>query len=56
MKNYSIEQESKDIIRQFSRKNKGVELLCPILKVLEMRHSDLNKIEAREIVCKVLEI
>lgn len=53
MADYIISKESKAILREFSVK-KSNNLLCPILRVLQMRHSDLNVSQATRVIKSVL--
>ena len=55
MADYSIVKESKEILRQFSITEKSNRLLCPILKVLQMRHADLDTVQATRVVRGVLD-
>jgi hypothetical protein len=41
MADYMITKESKEILRDLSMQ-KSDSLLCPILRVLQMRHNDLD--------------
>ena len=54
MADFAIVKESKEILRQFSATEKTDNLLCPILKVLQMRHKDLDTIQASRVIRKVL--
>jgi len=56
MADFRIMKESKEILRQFSVTEKSDSLLCPILKVLQMRHTDLDRVQATKIVRGVLDI
>lgn len=56
MADFRIMKESKEILRQFSVREKSDSLLCPIVKVLQMRHSDLDTVQAARIVRGVLDI
>jgi len=56
MADFRIMKESKEILRQFSVTEKSDSLLCPILKVLQMRHTDLDTVQATKIVRGVLDI
>ncbi len=53
MADYIITKESKAILREFSIK-KSDNLLCPILKVLQMRHSNLDIPQATRVIRNVL--
>jgi len=55
MADFTIEKESKEILRQFSVTEKTDGLVCPILKVLQMRHKDLNTAQATKIIREVLQ-
>ena len=54
MADYRIIKESKEILRQFSVTEKTDGLLCPILKVLQMRHKDLDRDQATRVIREVL--
>lgn len=54
MGDFAIAKESKEILKQFSVTEKTDNLLCPILKVLQMRHNDLNKAQATRVIREVL--
>ena len=54
MSDYVIAKESKEILREFSLPEKTDSLLCPILKVLQMRHKDLNTVQATKVIRDVL--
>ena len=53
MADYILTIESNKILRQFSVE-KSDNLLCPILKVLQMRHSDLDVKQATRVIRDVL--
>ncbi len=53
MADYMITKESKEILRDLSMK-KSNNLLCPILRVLQMRHSDLDIQQATRVIKTVL--
>ena len=53
MADYLLSKESKEILREFSVQ-RDERLLCPILKVLQMRHSDLDIKQATRVVRNVL--
>lgn len=55
MADYTIVKESREILKQFSMTEKSNTLLCPILKVLQMRHSDLDTLQATRVVRGVLD-
>jgi len=54
MADYLLSRESKRVLKEFSVE-KSDNLLCPILKVLQMRHSDLDMKQATRVVKKILE-
>ena len=54
MADYRIVKESKEILRQFSVTEKTDGLLCPFLKVLQMRHKDLDTTQAMRVIREVL--
>ncbi len=55
MADIQLLQESRAIIREMSIKERGnFNLLCPILRVLQMRHYDLDTTQAKKIIKKVL--
>ena len=47
-------RESREILREMGITKKEEAYLCPILKVLQMRHSDLDITQATKVVRKVL--
>jgi hypothetical protein len=53
MADYMITKESKDILRDLSIQKSNT-LLCPILRVLQMRHSDLDVQQATRLIKNVL--
>lgn len=53
MADYMITKESKTILRDLSMQ-KSDNLLCPILRVLQMRHNDLDVNQATRIIKNVL--
>jgi len=54
MANYILEQESKSILKQMDRGIDREKLFCPILKVLQMRHSNLDINQAKRVVRGIL--
>jgi len=54
MADISLLQESRAIIREMGVKKREDSLLCPILKVLQMRHHNLNTTQAKEMIKKAL--
>ena len=54
MADFAILKESKEILREFSITEKTDGLLCPILKVLQMRHKDLDTSQACRIIKEIL--
>ena len=54
MADLAIAKESKEILRQFSVTEKTDGLLCPILKVLQMRHKNLDTIQAIRVIREIL--
>lgn len=55
MVDYVIAKESREILRQFSVIQKDNTLLCPILKVLQMRHADFDALQATRVMRNVLD-
>lgn len=55
MSDYTIVRESKEILKVFNTTKKSYDLLCPILKVLQMRHSDIDTLQATRVVRNVLD-
>ena len=53
MADYLITKESKAILRDLSMQ-KSKNLLCPILRVLQMRHNDLDVQQATRIIKNIL--
>lgn len=49
-----MKNEAQDIYKEFGIENKSITLLCPIMKVLQMRHSSLNKTQAKRVVTDFL--
>jgi len=54
MSKIQIKAETKNIYNEFGAKGKSSQLLCPIMRVLQMRHSDIDKKEARVIISDFL--
>jgi len=54
MANYILRRESKEILKQMGATEHSEKLLCPILKVLQMRHSDLDVHQATIVIKEVL--
>jgi len=54
MADIKLLQESRAIIREMSVTKKENSLLCPILRVLQMRHHDLNTKQATRVIREVL--
>lgn len=54
MADFTIAKESKEILRQFNITEKTDALLCPILKVLQMRHKDLDSGQVTRVIREVL--
>ena len=48
-------QESRRILKQTGTTDKESSLLCPIVKILQMRHTDLDTDQATRIVKRVLD-
>ena len=48
-------QESRRILKQTGTTEKESSLLCPIVKILKMRHADLDTDQATRIVKRVLD-
>ena len=55
MASYLLRKESREILKQMHGENHREELLCPILKVLRMRHRDLDIKQAVEVIKDVIE-
>ena len=53
MSDYLLTKESKNILKSLSV-DKDERLLCPILRVLQMRHHDLDVKQATKIIRTVL--
>lgn len=53
MADYLLSKESKEILREFSVE-KNENLLCPILRVMQMRHRDLDVKQATRVIRTVL--
>jgi len=54
MADIKLLQESRAIIREMGVTKKENFLLCPILRVLQMRHHDLNTKQATRVIREVL--
>jgi len=54
MADFAILKESKEILRQFRATENTDGLLCPILKVLQMRHKELDTDQATRVIRGVL--
>ncbi len=54
MSNILLRKESIKILKQMSTAEHSSALLCPILKVLQMRHSDLDVSQATRVVRELL--
>jgi len=54
MTDLAIAKESKRILKEFGTTQKGGSLLCPILRVLQMRHKNLDTNQAIRIIREVL--
>ena len=53
MSDYLITKESKEILRDLSMEKSNT-LLCPILRVLQMRHNGLDVQQATRLIRSVL--
>ncbi len=49
-------KESREIMKQIGQEEKNMSLLCPTLKILQMRHSNLNVQQAKEVVLRLLKV
>ncbi|MFK5975038.1 MAG: hypothetical protein QM493_00900 [Sulfurovum sp.] len=54
MSNYLLRKKSKDILKQMNICNYSEKLTCSIIKVLRMRHKDLDISQANMIVKDIL--
>jgi len=54
MADLTLLRESREILKQMGITQKEESLLCPVLKVLQMRHTDIDLAQATKIVRKVL--
>ncbi|MCK5855426.1 MAG: hypothetical protein KAG56_09405 [Sulfurovaceae bacterium] len=54
MANYLLRRESKAILKQMGYTENREKLLCPILKVLQMRYHDINIKEATKVIRDIL--
>jgi len=54
MSNITLQKESKEIMKQMATAEYSSALLCPILRVLQMRHSDLDVSQATRVVRELL--
>lgn len=50
-----LKKESREIRRQMLGNESSTSLLCPILRVLQMRHRDLDMRNATDVVREILE-
>ena len=55
MADYLIRKESNEILAQVPRELRNEKLLCSVIKVLQMRHQDIDQVQAARVVKKVLE-
>ncbi len=55
MADLTIMQESRRILKQTRTVQKNSSLLCPILKILHMRHADLDMDQVTRVVKRVLD-
>ena len=55
MADLTLMQESRRILKQTGTAQKDSSLLCPIVKILQMRHADLDTDQATRIVKRVLD-
>ena len=49
-----MKNETQEIYKEFGVEDKSIVLLCPILRVLQMRHASLNKTHAKQVVTDFL--
>jgi hypothetical protein len=56
MANYLIEKESKEILEQMGIASYNEKLLCPVLKVLQMRHKDLDVEQALKVIKSMMNV
>ena len=54
MAELTLLRESREILKQMDVTQREEAHLCPVLKVLQMRHSDLDITQATRVVRKVL--
>lgn len=54
MSSFLLKKESESILKQMDWNKDTSLLLCPILKVLHMRHASLDTLEVKRIVKEVL--
>lgn len=54
MSTIQMKNETMQIYKEFGVKDKSIILLCPILKVLQMRHNALNASHAKQVVTDFL--
>jgi len=55
MSQHQLQQESRKILHQFGSVKRSHELICPILKVLQMRHKNVDRTQAIEVIKGVLD-
>ncbi|MDY0403468.1 hypothetical protein [Sulfurovum sp.] len=55
MASYLLRKESKQILEQFGVQYCNEKLVCPILKVLQMRHRDLDIHQAIDVIRELIE-
>lgn len=53
MPDYLLNKESKEILKEFSVES-NENLICPTLKVLQMRHKDLDVKQATRVIKSIL--
>jgi len=55
MAGYLLRKESKQILEQFGVQHCNEKLVCPILKVLQMRHKDLDIHQAVDAIRELID-
>ena len=55
MADYQLARESNAILRELGVEQKSENLLCPIVRILQMRHRNLDVKQATKVVKSVLE-
>lgn len=55
MASYLLRKESKEILEQMGMQSSSEKLICPVLRVLQMRHKDLDIDQAVKAIKDVID-